>query len=122
MDFQPQKYVITNCVNIAFNIFCYECKGFVAAEWRRLHIEELNDLYFSPNIVRAIKLRRIRWAWHVTRIGKWRDIYKVLVRKPEGKRPFERPRRRWEDNIKTDLQEVRCETMDWIELARDRDT
>ena len=66
----------------------------VAGEWRRLHKEELNDLYCSPNIVRAIKWRRMRWAGHVARMGEERVVYRVLVGKPEGKRPLDRPRRR----------------------------
>ena len=92
----------------------------VTTEWRKLHNEELNDLY-SPNIIRVIKLRRMRWAGHVERMGKTRGVCRVLVGKHEGKRPLGRPRRRWEDNIKTDLQEVGCEGMDWIELAQDTD-
>ena len=78
----------------------------VMGEWRRLHNEELNDLYCSPNIVRVIKLRRMRWAGHVARMGVERGVCRVLVGKPEGKRPLGRPRRRWVDNIRTDLQEV----------------
>jgi len=93
----------------------------VTGEWRKLHNEELNDLYCSPNIVRVIKSRRMRWAGHVARMGERRGVYRVLVGKPEGKRPLGRPRRRWEDNIKIDLQEVGCGGMDWIELAQDRD-
>jgi hypothetical protein len=88
---------------------------------RLLQNEELNDLYFSPNNVWAIKSRKIRWAGHVARIGERRGIYRVLVRNPEGKRPLGRPRRKWEDNIKMDLEEVGCGVMDWIELAQDRD-
>jgi len=75
---------------------------------RRLHNEELNDLYCSPNIVREIKLRRMRWAGYVARMGEERGVYGVLVGKPEGRRPLGRPRRRWVDNIRTDLQEVEC--------------
>ena len=75
----------------------------------------------SPNIVRVIKWRRMRWAVHVARLEDGRGVHKVLVGKPEGKRPLGRPRRRWEDNIKIDLQEVGCWGMDWIELAQDRD-
>ena len=86
-----------------------------------LHNEELNDLCSSPNIVRVIKSIRMRWAEHVERMVGRRAVYRVLVWKPEGKRPLERPRRRWEDNIKMDLQEVGCRGMDWIELAQDRD-
>jgi hypothetical protein len=77
----------------------------ITGEWRRLHNEELNDLYSSPNIVRVIKSRRMRWAGYVARMGEGRGAYRVLVGRPEG-RPHERPRRRWEDNIKVDLQEV----------------
>jgi len=83
--------------------------------------EELNDLYCSPNIVRVIKSRRMRWAGHVARIGEERGVYRVLVGKPEGRRPLGRSRRRWADNIRTDLQEVGCGYMDWIGLAQDRD-
>ena len=93
----------------------------VTGEWRKLHNEELNDLYCSPNIVRVIKSRRMRWEGHVARMGERRGVYRVLVGKPEGKRPLGRPRRRWEDNIKMDLQEVGYGGMDWIELAQDRD-
>jgi len=78
----------------------------VTGEWRKLHNEELNDLYCSPNIVRVIKSRRIRWAGHLARMGENRGVYSLLVGKPEGKRSFGRPRRRWENNIKMDLQEV----------------
>ena len=90
-------------------------------EWRKLHNEEIDDLYYSPNTVRVIKSRRMRRTGHVARMGEKRDLYRVLVGEPEGKRPLGRPRRRWEDNIKMDLQEVGCEGMDWIELAEDRD-
>ena len=84
----------------------------VTGEWRRLHNEELNDLCSSPNIVRVIKSRRMRWAGHVARMGEERGTYRVLVGKPEGKRPLERPRRRWVDNIKMELQEVGCGYVD----------
>ena len=80
----------------------------VTGDWRRVHNEELNDLYCSPNTVRVIKSRRMRWAGHVARIGEERGVYRVLVGKPEGKRPLGRPRRRWVDNIRMDLQEVGC--------------
>ena len=93
----------------------------VTGEWRRLHNEELNDLYSSPNIVRVIKSRRMRWAGHVARMSKERGVYRVLVGKPEGKRPLGRPRRSWVDNIRMDLLEVGCGYMDWIGLAQDRD-
>ena len=93
----------------------------VTDEWRRLHNEELNDLYCSPKLVRVIKSRRMRWAGHVACMGEGRGVYRVLVGKPEGKRPLGRPRCRWVDNIRTDLQEVGCRYMDWIGLAQDRD-
>jgi len=79
------------------------------------------DLYSSPSIFRVIKSRKMRWAGHVARTGEKRGVYRVLVGKSEGKRPLGSPRRRWEDNIKMDLQEMGCEGMDWIELTQDRD-
>ena len=93
----------------------------VTGEWRKLHNVELNDLYSLPNIVRVVKSRRMRWAGHVARMGEGRGVHGVLVGKPEGKRPLGRPRRRWEDNIKMDLQEVGGGCEDWMELAQDRD-
>jgi len=93
----------------------------LTGEWRRLHNEELNDLYSSPNIVRVIKSRKMRWAGHVAHMGEERGVYMVLVGKPEGRRPLGRPRRTWVDNIKMDLQEVGCGYMDSIGLAQDRD-
>ena len=89
----------------------------VTGERRRLHNEELNDLYPSHHIVRVIKSRRMRWAGHVARMGEERGVYRVLVGKPEGKRPLGRSRRRWVDNTRMDLQEVGCGYMDWIGLA-----
>ena len=88
---------------------------------RRFHDEKLNDLYSSPNIVRVIKSRRMRWTGHVARMGEERGVYRVLVGKPEGRRPLGRPRRRWVDNIRMDLQEVVWEYMDWIGLAQNSD-
>jgi len=93
----------------------------VTGEWRRLHNEEIKDLYSSPNIVWVIKSRRMRWAGHVARMGEERGVYRTLVGKPEGRRPLGRPRRRYVDNIRLDLQEVGCGYMDWIGLAQDRD-
>jgi hypothetical protein len=78
----------------------------VIAEWRRLHNEELNDLYSSPNIIRVIKSRRMRWAGYVAHMGVRRGAYRILVGRPEGRRPLGRPRRRWEDNIKMYLQKL----------------
>jgi len=89
----------------------------VTGEWRRLHNEELNDLYCSPNIVRVIKSKRMRWAGHVARMGVERGVCRVLVGKPEGRRPLGRLWRRWVDNNRMDLQEVGCGYMDWIGLA-----
>ena len=86
-----------------------------------MHNEELNDLYSSPNIVRVIKSRIMRLAGHVARMGEERGAYRVLVGKPEGKRPLGRPRRRCVDNIRMYLQEVGCGYVDWIGLAQDRD-
>jgi len=90
-------------------------------EWRRLHNEELNDLYSSPNIVQVIKSRRMRWAGHVACMGEEKGAYRVLVGKPEGKRPLWRPTYRWVNNIRMDLQVVGCGYMDWIGLTQDRD-
>ena len=92
----------------------------VTGEWRKLHNEELRELYSIPNIVRVVKSRRMRWAGHVARMGEGRGVHRVLVEKPEGQRPLGRPRRRWEDNIKMVLQEVGGGG-DWMELAQDRD-
>jgi len=86
-----------------------------------MYNKEVNNLYCSPNIVRVIKSRRMRWAGRVARMGEGRVVYRVLVGKPEGRRPLGRPRHRWEDNIRMDLQELECGGMDWIELAQDRD-
>ncbi|KAJ4438990.1 hypothetical protein ANN_14945 [Periplaneta americana] len=93
----------------------------VTGEWRKLHNAELHVLYSSPDIIRNIKSRRLRWAGHVARMGESRNAYRVLVGRSEGKRPLGRQRRRWEDNIKMDLREVGYDDRDWINLAQDRD-
>jgi hypothetical protein len=92
----------------------------VTGEWNKLHYEELNDLYCSPNIVRVIKSIS-RWVVHVARMWDSSGVYRILVRKPERKRALGRQRRRLEDNIKMDLQEVGCGGTEWIELTKDRD-
>jgi hypothetical protein len=92
----------------------------VMGEWRKLHNEELCDLYSSPSIIRIIKSRRMRWAGHEARMGEKRNAYRLLVGKPEGKRPLGRPRRRWVDNIRMDLGEVGWGDVDWIGLDQDR--
>jgi hypothetical protein len=92
----------------------------VTGEWRKLHSEELRDLYSSPSIIRIIKSRRMRWAGHVERMGEKRNAYKLLVGKPEGKRPLGSPRRRWVDNIRMDFGEVGWSDVDWIGLTQDR--
>jgi hypothetical protein len=79
-------------------------KGEEDGSWRKLHNDELHDLYSSPNIVRVVKSRRMRWVGHVARMGEERYVYRVLIGRPEGKRPLGRPRRRWEDNIKIDVR------------------
>jgi hypothetical protein len=89
------------------NIFGYK-RDEVTGEWRRLHHEELTDLYSLPNIIQVIKLRRMRWVGHVAFMGERRGAYRLFVGKPEGKRPLGRPRHRWEDNIKMGLQETGC--------------
>jgi hypothetical protein len=88
--------------------------------WRKLHNDELHSLYSSPKIVRVIKSRRMRWAEHVARMGEGKGVYRVLVGRPEGKRPLGRPRRRWEDNIKMDLKDTGIDVANWIQLAQDR--
>jgi hypothetical protein len=93
----------------------------VTGEWRKLHNEELNGLYSLPNLVRVIQSRRMKWMGHVARIGEGSGVNRVLVGKPEGKKSLGKPRRRWDDNIRMDIQEVGCACVDWIGLAQDRD-
>jgi hypothetical protein len=92
----------------------------VTGEWRKLHNEELHDLYCSTSIIRIIKSRRMRWAGHVARMGEKRNAYRLLVGKAEGNRPLGRPERRWVDIIRMDLGEVEWGDVDWIGLAKDR--
>jgi len=93
----------------------------VTGEWRKRHNEELNDMHSSPNIVRVIKSRRMKSGGHVARMGESRGVYRILVGKPEGKRPLGTPRLRCENNIKMNLKEVGFGDMDWIELVQDRE-
>jgi hypothetical protein len=88
--------------------------------WRKLHNDDLHNLYSSPNIVRVIKSRSMRWAGYVARMGEGRGIYRILVGRPEGKRPLGRPRRRWGDNIEMDLREIGIDGANWIQLTQDR--
>jgi hypothetical protein len=92
----------------------------VTGEWRKLHNEELRDLFSSPSIIRITKSRRMRWTGHVAWMGEKRNTYRLLVGKPEGKRTLGRPRRRWVGNIRMDLAEVGWGDVDWIGLAQDR--
>jgi hypothetical protein len=92
----------------------------VTVEWRKPHNKELHDLYSSPSIIRIIKSWRLRWAGHVARMVEKRNAYRLLVGKPEGKRPLGRPRRRWVNNVRMDLGEVGWGDVDWIGLAKDR--
>jgi hypothetical protein len=96
-------------------------RGEVTGEWRKLHSEELHNLYSSPDIIRQVKSRRTRWAGHAARMGEERKVYKVLVGKPEGKRPLGRPRLRREDGIRMDVREIGLGSVDWIRLAQDGD-
>jgi hypothetical protein len=93
----------------------------VTGEWTSLHNEELNDLFSSSIYVRGDKSRKMRWAGHVARMGEEMGVYRVLVGKPEERRPLVRPRSKWVYNIGMDLQEVGCGCMDWIGLTQDRD-
>jgi hypothetical protein len=91
----------------------------VSGEWRKLHNEELRDLYPSPSIIRLFKSRRMRWAGHVARMGEKRNAYRLLVGNPEGKKPLGRPRRRWVDNVRMDLGEMEWGDVVWIGLVLD---
>jgi hypothetical protein len=93
----------------------------VTGGWEKQHNEELNNLYSSPSIIRMIKSRRMRWVGHAARMGAKRNAYRILVEKPEGKRPLRRPRGRWVDNVKVDLRERGWDGMNYIDLAQDRD-
>jgi hypothetical protein len=93
----------------------------VAGGWRRLHNEELHNVYASPNIIRVIKSGRMTGAGHVARMGEMRNAYNIFVGKPEGKRRLGRPRRRCENNIIKDLREIWWEVVYWMHLAQDRD-
>jgi hypothetical protein len=92
----------------------------VTGRWRKLYNEDLHNSYSSPSIIRIMKTRRMRWVGHVARMGEKRNVYRLLVGKPEGKRPLGRPRRRWLDNIKMYLLEIGLSVVDWIGLAQDR--
>jgi hypothetical protein len=93
----------------------------VIGGWRKLHNEELHNLCCSPSIIRIMKSRRMRWAGHVALMGEERNAYRILVGKPQGKRPLGRPRHRWKDNIRMYLREIGWGDMEWIDLAQDTD-
>jgi hypothetical protein len=93
----------------------------VTGEWIKLHNGELHNSCSSPYVIRQIKSRRMGWTGHVERMGEGRKVYRLLVEKPEGNRPLERPRRRWEDGIRMDLREIGCGGVEWIHLAQGRD-
>jgi hypothetical protein len=95
-------------------------KDEVMGGWRKLHNEELHNCTFPPSIIRMIKSRRMKWAGDVSRTGARRNTYRIMVGKPEGKRPLGRPRHNWVDNIKMDVREIGSGGMDWINLAQDR--
>jgi hypothetical protein len=92
----------------------------IIAYWRKLHNEELHNLYSSPDVIRMITSRRMRWESHIARMGKKRNAYRILVGKPEGKRPQGSPTHKWENNIKIGFRKVGWGGMDWIDLAQDR--
>ena len=90
-------------------------------EWKRLHNDELHSLYHSPNIVKVIKSRRLRWAMHVARMEEGRSVFKILPGKPTGNRPIGRSKHRWEDNIRMELEEIGINAGNWVDLAQNRD-
>jgi hypothetical protein len=92
----------------------------VTEEWKKLHNEDVRILYSSPNIIRQIKSRRLRWAGHMAHMGEESKVYRVLMGKPEGKRSLGRPRRRWEDGIRMNVREIGLGSVDWIQLDQDR--
>jgi hypothetical protein len=98
----------------------WEPKREEGGSWRKMHNDELRSLYSSLNIIRMTKSRKMRWAGHMVRMGEGRGVYRVLVGRPEGKRPLGRARRRWEDNIKMDLRETEVDGANWIRLDQDR--
>jgi hypothetical protein len=106
--------VILTILRFLFPVFLLLHVDEVTGEWRKLHNEELHNLYLSPDIIRQVKSRRMRWAGHVARMEEEKKLYKVLVGKPEGKRPLGRPRRRSEDGIGMDLREIGLGGVDWI--------
>jgi hypothetical protein len=110
-----------NCKNRVLRRVFGPKRDEMTGEWRKLHNEELSDMYSLQNIVRVVKSRRMGWAGHVARMGEGRGVHRVLVGKREGKRQLGSSRRRWENNINMDHQEVGGGFGDWMELAQDRD-
>ena len=93
----------------------------IIGKWRKLQNAELHALYSLPDIISSLKLRLMRWTVHLACVELSRNAYRILVGKPEGKRPLLRLRHRWEDNIKMNLRDMGCDTEDWLDLAEDRD-
>ena len=108
-------------VRLTVQIYVQNLWYVLTGEWRKFHNEKLSDLYSLPNILRVVKSRRMRWVGHLARMGEGRTMHRVMVGIPEGKRTLGRTRHRWEDNIKTDVQEVGGDCGDWMELAQDRE-
>jgi len=115
-----EEHRLRVCENRVLRVFGPK-RDEITGEWRKLHNEELSDRYSLPNIVWVVKSRRLRWAGYVARMGEGRGVHSVLVGKPGGKRPMGRPRCRWEDNIKMDVQEVGRAFGDWMGFSQDRD-